>query len=390
MALSPVTTLGLGTFGLLAAVAFAGTAVAAGPGTSTVFVGTYTGADSKGIYALDFDPGTGTLSAPRLAAETTSPSFLAIDPTRRFLYAVGEVDSVQGRPGGMVVAFSIDPKTGALRPLNAQTSGGGGPCHLVVDKTGRNVLVANYGGGSTEVVRVGPDGRLGAVSSFVQHRGSSANPGRQQGPHAHSVNLDAANRFAVVADLGLDKMLIYKFDPARGTLTPNDPPAAALAPGAGPRHFAFHPGGRFAYTINELNSTVTAWSYDADRGTLTEIQSISTLPSGFKGENYPAEVQVHPSGKFVYGSNRGHDSIAAYTVDPASGKLTFVGTQGEGVKNPRNFAIDPTGGHVLVGSAGLGTVVVFRVNPETGALEATGRSARVPQAVCLKFWAPTE
>jgi 6-phosphogluconolactonase len=382
----PAAALGLGTLGLVAALAFAGAARAAGPRTVNVFVGTYTGGESKGIYRTTLDTETGALSTPRLAAETTSPSFLAIDPTRRFLYAVGEVDSVQGKPGGGVVAFAIDPATGGLTRLNAQTSGGAGPCHLTVDRTGRNVLVANYGGGSTEVIRVEPDGRLGAVSAFVQHKGSSVDPGRQQGPHAHSVNLDAGNRFAFVADLGLDKMLIYRFDASRGTIAPNDPPAAALAPGAGPRHFAFHPGGKFAYTINELNSTVTAWSYDPDRGALTEIQSISTLPAGFHGTNYPAEVQVHPSGKFLYGSNRGHDSIAAYTIDPATGKLTFVGTQGERVKNPRNFAIDPTGAFVLVASQDTGTVAAFRVNPDTGALTPTGHSVQVPKAVCLKFW----
>jgi 6-phosphogluconolactonase len=359
-------------------------------GGTVVYVGTYTGSGSKGIYRLDLDPATGALSEPRLAAETVSPSFLAIHPTGRFLYAVGEVDVFDGQKGGGVAAFALDPKTGNLTSLNARPSGGAGPCHLVVDRAGKNVLVANYGGGITAVLPVGPDGRLGERSAFVQHRGSSVNLARQKEPHAHSVNLDAANRFAVVADLGLDKMLVYRFDPAAGTITPNDPPSASLAPGAGPRHFAFHPSGKTAYTINELNSTVTAWAYDADKGVLREIQTISSLPAGFTGTNYPADVQVHPSGKFVYGSNRGHDSIVAYTVDPGTGHLTLVGHQGHKIKNPRNFGIDPSGRFMLVASQDANTVQSFRIDQNTGALTPTGSSVTVAKPVCVKFWTPAE
>lgn len=374
--------------------AFSTAAVAAeGQGEAertTVFVGTYTGSGSRGIYRFDFDPATGAVSKAKLAAETTSPSFLAIHPTRRFLYAVGEVDSFKGKKGGGVSAFAIDGKTGDLTPLNAQSSGGAGPCHLVVDKAGKNVLAANYGGGSAVVLPIAQDGTLQAHTSFAQHVGSSVNPARQKEPHAHSVNLDPANRFAVVADLGLDKMLVYKFDPASGTITPNDPPAAALAPGAGPRHFAFHPSGKYAYTINELNSTATVWSYDADQGVLTEIQTVATLPDDFKGTNYPADVHVHPSGKFVYGSNRGHDSIVGYSVDAASGKLTVVGHQGKGIKNPRHFGIDPSGKFVLVANQDNDGILVFRIDSTSGALSPTGHSVQVSKPVCVQFWTPAD
>jgi len=358
--------------------------------TIPVYIGTYTGSGSKGIYRFDLDVETGAVTLPRLAAETTSPSFLAIDPTHRFLYAVGEVEEFQGKKGGGVSAFAVDPKTGDLTPLNAQSSGGAGPCHLVVDKAGKNVLVANYGGGSTAVLPVGADGRLKERSAFVQHEGSSVNPERQKGPHAHSVNLDADNRFAFVADLGLDKILVYRFDPAKGTIVPNDPPAAKVTPGAGPRHFAFHPGGKFAYVINELNSTVIGWSYDPAKGVLTETQTITTLPEGFQGTNYPADVQVHRSGKFLYGSNRGHDSIVAYTIDPSSGKLTYVAHQGQGIKNPRNFGIDPTGRFMLVANQDADTVLVFRIDQETGVLTPTGGSVNISKPVCVKFGSTAE
>lgn len=353
-----------------------------------VFVGTYTGGQSRGIYRFELDPETGKPGAPALAAEATNPSYLAIDPTRRFLYAVSEVDSSAGKKGGAVAAFAVDPRTGSLSPLNAQPTVGAGPCHLVVDGAGKNVLAANYGGGSVVVLPVGSDGRLKEHSAFVQHKGSGPDRGRQEGPHAHSVNLDPANRFAFVADLGLDKVFVYKFDPARGTLAPNDPPAADLAPGAGPRHFAFHPTGRFAYAINELNSTVQAWTYDPEHGTLAPLQTISTLPADFHGTNYPADVQVHPSGKFLYGSNRGHDSIVVYAIDSRSGKLAYVENETGGIKTPRGFGIDPTGAFLLAASQDLDTIVVFRIDPASGALSPTGHSVKVPKPVCVKFWSP--
>ena len=377
----------------LAAVGLASDAVAAGtdpePGVLRVYVGTYTSGDgdekSQGIYLLDLDLGSGKLGAPRLACQAIDPSFLAVHPGQKYLYAVSERGEVEGRPGGVVLGFAIDPATGKLELLNHQSSRGAGPCHLVVDRAGRNVLVANYGSGSVACLPIDADGRLRPSSSFIQHQGSGADPSRQQGPHAHSINLDAAGRFAVVADLGLDKVFVYRFDDVKGTLAANDPPFARVAPVSGPRHFAFHPSGRFAYVINEMANTVTAFAYDAAAGSLTLFQTISTLPEGFRGTSHTAEVQVHPSGKFLYGSNRGHDSIAIFSVDPGTGKLALVGIEPTQGKNPRNFAIDPGGAYLLAENGDSGTIVVFRIDSRTGALGPTGQSVRVPKPVCIKM-----
>jgi 6-phosphogluconolactonase len=247
------------------------------------------------------------------------------------------------------------------------------------------VLAANYGGGSVVVLPVRDDGSLDPPSAFVQHQGSSVHP-RQQGPHAHSVTVDPADRFVMSADLGLDQVLIYRYDIRRGTLTPHELMAAAkVTPGAGPRHFTFHPGSRFAYVINELNSTVTAFRFDADRGTLEAIQEISTLPDNFHGENTTAEVAVSPDGRFLYGSNRGHDSLVVYAIDTPSGRLSHVSHHASGGEIPRNFAIDPTGTFLLAANQRTGNVVVFRIDPATGQLIDTGFSVDVPQAVCVTF-----
>ncbi len=350
-----------------------------------VFVGTYTGGNSKGIYRLELDLASGKLTPRGLAVETTNPSFLAIHPSQRFLYAVGEVSNLGGKKGGAVSAFTLDPKTGELTALNQQSSVGAGPCHLVVDRQGRHALVANYGGGSAAVLPIQNDGRLGEATGFVQHKGSSVNPKRQGEPHAHSINLDADNRFAFVADLGLDKVLIYRFDKTKGTLTPNEPPAVAVAPGAGPRHFAFHPNGRNAYVINELQSTVTALSYDPDRGVLKTLKTVSTLPQGFSGTSHTAEVVVHPSGRFLYGSNRGHNSIAIFAIDPQTGELSPVGHQASQIKTPRNFAIDPTGAYLIVANQDADSLIVFRIDPKTGELTPTGSVAEVPKPVCVRM-----
>ncbi len=353
-----------------------------------LYAGTYTSdasEGSKGIYLLELDLRKGVLSAPRLAAKATNPSFLAIHPSRRFLYSVNELSEFDGRKGGAITAFAIDQTHGTLTPLNHQSSGGSGPCHLVVDRLGKNVLVANYGSGSVACLPIAPDGRLGPETSFIQHRGSGANPERQQGPHAHSINLDAEGRFAVAADLGLDKVFIYRFDATSGKLAPNDPAFVKVAAESGPRHFAFHPGGRFGYVINEMANTVTAFAYDAEKGLLTEIQTISTLPADFKGKSYTAEVQVHPSGKFLYGSNRGHDSIAIFAIEPSTGKLSAAGFEPTGGKNPRNFAIDPTGAFLLAENQDSNTIVVFRIDPQTGALRPTGQTVGLPKAVCIKM-----
>jgi 6-phosphogluconolactonase len=366
---------------------FAPTAIAeeAGAGAKWwVYVGTYNDRGSKGIYRFDFEPNTGKLSSKALAAEAKNPSFLAIHPNRRYLYAVGEVDELGGKKGGGVSAFAIDAKTGDLKLLNQQSSGGAGPCHVVVDKEGKYVLAANYSGGSAVVLPINKDGSLGDKTAFVQHKGHSVNKDRQEGPHAHSINLDPNNRFVFVADLGLDNVLIYRLDPANGTLSRNDPPAM-VSPGAGPRHFAFHPTGKFAYVINELHNTVTAFRYDADKGTLAKIQTISTLPKDFTGTSYTAEVVVHPSGKFLYGSNRGHNSIAVFTINEETGELTAAGHQGEKIKTPRNFNIDPTGKFCLVANQDSDSIVVFKIDPKTGELQSTGNTADVPVPVCVKF-----
>jgi 6-phosphogluconolactonase len=352
-----------------------------------VYIGTYTEGSSKGIYLLRLDPASGKVTPLGLAAEAKNPSFLAIHPNHRFLYAVGETNDFGGKNAGAVLAFAIEPGTGKLHALNEQTSGGGGPCYIVTDRAGKWALVANYGGGSVEVLPIQEDGKLGEPTAFVQHKGSGTNPQRQSGPHAHSINLDRAERFAFAADLGLDQVLIYRFDKSKGTLTPNDPPFAAVKPESGPRHFAFHPSGRWAYVINEMACTVTAFRYNAERGALEEIQTISTLPDGVKEGYSTAEVQVHPSGKFLYGSNRGHNSIAVFTIDSASGKLTPVEQKSTEGKTPRNFGIDPSGRFLLAANQDSDTVVVFRIDGMTGRLEPTGQIVSVPKPVCVKFLA---
>ena len=353
-------------------------------GHAFVYIGTYTGPKSNGIYLYSLDLGNGSLTSLGLAAEVVNPSFLAIHPNHRFLYAASETSNSGGKKGGAVEAFAIQ-ETGKLTPLNQEPSGGEGPCHLVVDKTGRDVLVANYDSGSISVLPIQQDGKLSEPTAFIQHQGSGADPQRQEGPHAHSINVDAANRFAFAADLGLDKVLVYRFDPAKGTLVANDPPSVSVKPGAGPRHFAFHPGGHYAFVINEMHSTVTAFSYDPAHGVLKELQTISTLPENFKGENSTAEVQVHPSGKFLYGSNRGHDSIAVFAIDPGKGTLSLVEDQSTQGKTPRNFGIDPSGQYLLAANQDSGNVVVFRINPQSGHLSPTGQVAEVSSPVCVKF-----
>ena len=253
-----------------------------------VYIGTYTNAQSRGIYRVEFDAKSGRLGMPEVAAELKNPSFLAIHPRRGFLYAVNEVSQVGGKPVGSVSGFVVDAKSGDLTPINRQSSGGPGPCHLTVDSEGKAVLVANYGGGSVESLPIGDDGKLGESATFIQHAGSSVDPGRQGEPHAHSINLDVTGRFAVAADLGLDKVFVYRFDPTKATLAPNTPPFATVAAGSGPRHFAFHPSNKYGYVINELKSTVTAFRFDADLGTLNELQTISTLPADDKGKSYTA------------------------------------------------------------------------------------------------------
>jgi len=351
-----------------------------------VYFGTYTSRgenSSKGIYRSVLDLETGRLTNPVLAAEARNPSFLEIHPNGKFLYAVSESGGA-----GSVSAYAIDGDTGGLKLLNQQSSGGAGPCHVSIDHAGRNVLVANYGSGSASVIPIKSDGGLGEPTGFVQHAGSSVNPGRQKGPHAHSINVSPDDRFAFVADLGIDKVMIYRLDVEKGTIVANSPAFAKVRPGAGPRHFALGPSGKYAYVINELDCTVTAFAYDSASGALTEVQTITTLPNAFDGSNSCAEVRAHPSGKFLYGSNRGHDSIVVYRVDPAKGTLTFVEHETADIKTPRNFNIDPTGKFCLVANQGGDSVVVFRINQKTGALEPTGHKVFIARPVCVRFLRP--
>lgn len=359
-------------------------------GSCLVYVGTYTGEKSQGIYACRLDLATGNCTPLGLVAELKNPSFLAIHPSRKFLYSVSEIsDPAQGSMSG-VTALAIDNASGKLQPLNAQSSQGAGPCHLVVDHSGRSVLVANYGGGSVAALPVGEDGKLGPAASTMQHAGNSVNPDRQKEPHAHSINVSPDNRFAVAADLGLDKLLVYKLDAATSKLAPNDPPTAPVAPGSGPRHAAFHPNGKLLYVINEILCTLTTFAYDAERGVLTELQTLSTLPSAdpLKPGYSTAEVQVHPSGKFVYGSNRGHDSITVFAVDPEKGTLAYVDNHATRGKTPRGFGIDPTGNFFLAGNQDSNTIAVFRIDQKTGRLAPINDLLEVGSPVCVKFVMP--
>ncbi len=356
-----------------------------GRGEYLVYIGTYTRENSKGIYAYRFNPATGASAAIGLVAETASPSFLAVHPNHRFLYAANEVSSHEGKPGGAVSAFAIDRRTGKLTFQNSVSSGGAGPCHVAVDRSGKNVLVANYSAGSIAVLPVEPDGRLRQASAQVQHTGSGANPKRQAGPHAHWINVSPDNRFVLAVDLGLDQVLVYRFDPQKGSLAPNSPAFAKVQPGAGPRHFAFHPNGKFGYVINEIGSTLTAFTYDRERGALVEIQTVSTLPKDFSGDNSTAEIEVHPSGRFLYGSNRGHHSIAVFAIDAGKGTLTLlehVPTQG---RTPRNFAIDPSGGYLFAANQQSDNITVFRIDPKSGRLSPTGQTLQAYIPVCVTF-----
>ncbi len=342
----------------------------------------YIGSGNRNIYIYRMNPATGALREAAPAASVGHPSFLTLTPDHRFLYAVTEGGS---KGSSKVSGFSIDGQTGRLTFINDQPSGGAGPCHVAVDQTGKALLAANYGSGSMSVFPIQAGGVLGAMSGFFQGQGSSVNPQRQEGPHAHCVVTAPGDRFALLCDLGLDKVFVFKFDPANASISPNDPPFAPVKPGSGPRHITFHPNGRFAYLISEMAETITAFAYDGGRGILRELQTESTVPADYTAAGTAAEVVVHPSGKFVYGSNRGNNSIVEFAVDGATGHLTLVGwcpTQG---KTPRNFEIDPTGTFLLAANQDSNSVIVFRFNPETGALTPAGEKIEVDTPMCVKF-----
>jgi 6-phosphogluconolactonase len=354
-----------------------------------VYFGTYTGAKSKGIYVSRFDTASGELSAPALAAQSINPAYLALAPDHRLLFAVNETDHFNGQASGAVTAFRLGASTGKLEFLNQQPSGGTGPCHIAADSTGKYVLVANYNSGSVAVFPVQTNGFIGPPTAVIQHHGSSINPQRQAGPHAHCIAMDAANHRVFACDLGLDKVMIYRLDEANGALTADENPWAELKPGSGPRHIAFSPDGRHAYVISEMASTLTTFAYDPEHGALKAVQTVSTLPADFHGKNTAAEVAVHPSGKFVYGSNRGDDSIAVFAVDEQSGRLNFVERQSTRGKIPRCFAIDPTGQYLIAANQDSDRIVVFRINAQTGQLTWTGQTVEVGKPVCVTF-VPTE
>ncbi len=354
-------------------------ALSARAAEESFYVGTYTKpGGSEGIYHYTLNTSNGAVSGGELAAKVGNPSFVAIRPDGKFLYAVNETDK------GSVTAFSIEADS-KLKELNHQTAGGSGPAHVSVDQSGKNVLVANYGGGSIEVVPIKADGSLSEPSAFIQHTGSSVDPNRQKEPHAHSIYTDATNKFVYVCDLGLDKVLVYKFDAAKGTLAPNDPAFGTVPPGSGPRHLAFHPKG-FAYVINEMASTVTSFTHDAAHGTMNAIESISTLPPGIDGKgNSTAEIFIHPNGKFLYGSNRGHNSIAVFSIDTTSGKLTPIDDTSVEGKVPRSFAIDPSGNYLLAANQDSNNITVFHIDTATGKLTPTGQSLNCGAPVCVMF-----
>jgi 6-phosphogluconolactonase len=343
-----------------------------------VYFGTYTAKGAKGIYGYRFQPATGRLTPIGLVAEAPNPSFLAAHPNRRFLYAANEQE-------GTVSAFAIEPKTGALTFLNRVSSRGEWPCHVSVDRTGTTLLVANYGSGSVASLPIQADGRLGEATDVEQHAGKSVNPERQSSPHAHFISPSPDSRFALVADLGLDQVIAYRFDPAKGALVLNDPPFARLKPGSGPRHLAFHPNGKYVYVNGEMSSTVSAFSYDPAKGSLTEFQTASTLPAGFSASTSTAEIEVDRAGRFLYVSNRGHDSIAVFAIDGTSGRLTPVEQAPTGGRTPRHFALDPSGNYLLAGNQDSNTVVVYRVNAKTGRLTPAQTLTDVPTPVCIVF-----
>ncbi len=344
-------------------------------------------AAKKGILAYRMNLGTGAMTPLGVVGEVADPGFLAVHPNDRFLYSVNSA-KIGGENVGVVSAFSVEPETGKLTFLNQEPSGGGGPTHLAVDHAGKNLLVANYGSGSVAAFPIQKNGSLNSASAFIQHSGSSVDPARQAGPHAHSITADPGDHFVLSCDLGLDKVLVYKFDPTKGSLAANDPAFGSVKPGAGPRHHAFHPNGKYLYVINELDSTMTAFAYDAKRGALKEFQTLSTLPDGFTGKSYPAEVAVHPSGKFLYGSNRGHDSIVVFGIDKKTGSLNVLQHQSTAGKFPRHFEIDPTGNFLLAANQDSGNVVNFRIDSKTGKLTPLGVVSQVEVPLCVKCLPP--
>ncbi len=357
------------------------------PSRILVYVGTYVSDSDESIVIYELDAATGALERVGAADGGSNPSFLALHPSGGTLYAVNEVGDAGGgqTPSGALSAFTVEPGGRELAFLNWQPTLGPGPCHVSVEASGRYALVANYSGGSVAMFPIQPDGSLAEASAFVQHEGQGPNPNRQEGPHAHSITPDPGNRFALVADLGLDRVLVYRMGWDDGSLQPNEPPYAQLHPGAGPRHIAFHPNGRYVYVIDELDSTMAAFAYDAAAGGLQHLQTLPTLPEGWEGTNYPADVHVSACGRFLYGSNRGHDSIATYAIDADTGLLTLGGVTPCGGAWPRNFALDPSGAFLLAANQNSDTIVTYRLDADSGLPQETGQVTEVARPVCIKM-----
>jgi 6-phosphogluconolactonase len=383
-------------------------------GETFVYVGAYTGfgpnrrGNAEGIDVFRLDSASGALDHVATLPGMENPSFLAVGPTHRFLYAVHGSPSIDGHPGGAVSAFAIDQETGHLTLLNRQPTTGTGPCHATVGREGRYLLATSYHAGNVSVFPIRPDGGLDLASDVVQHRGSSVHPERQTAPHAHSVNFDLAENYALVCDLGLDRVFVYRLDRAAGKLIPNDPPFATTEPGAGPRHLAFHPGGRHVFVINEISSSLSSFRYDSEQGRLQSIETVPTIPADFVGTaftpdvqldpsarrvsvvgtNFAADVHVHPNGRFVYGSNRGHDSIVIYAFDAPTERLTLVGYEPTGGRTPRNFALDRSGTLLLAANQGSDSLVSFRIDPVSGTLTPTVHFASTPTPTCVQIVPP--
>lgn len=338
-----------------------------------LYIGTYTGAKSKGIQVLTLDTATGQFSASELAGESENPSSVAVSPDRRFLFAVNEMSNVDGKGSGGVSAFSVDGGSGKLTFLNQQSAGGSGPCFVSVDAAGKHIFVANYGSGSVEVLPVASDGKLSEPTAFVQHK-DEASAAKPRQPHAHWAATDPTGKYVLACDLGLDRVYVDRYDAEKGTLTPADPPAANVADGSGPRHLVFSRDGRYAYVICELKSTVIAFEWNSGEGKLKEIQTISSMPPGYEGKTASAEIRLHPSGKFLYASNRGNDTIAVFDIDPQSGKLTSKGNIACGGKTPRGFNIDPSGQWLVVGNQGADNLLSFKIDANTGMLTETSHT----------------
>lgn len=360
----------------------------AGAADESVLFGTSRSGPGIGFSAGRFDPSSGALSRPAFLSEAEAPSYFVVHPDGKHLYACNAIDTFQGKQDGSISAYALEPGSGRLTLLDRKPSGGGDPCFISLDRTGRYALAANYNGGSVCVYAILPDGSLGSRTAWVRQTGRSVNPDRQTRAHAHCILTDPENRFALAADLGADRVFVYRFNAGDGSLTPNDPSSVSLKPGSGPRHISFHPNGKFVYVINELASTVAAFNWDSAKGTLAEFQTVSTLPPGFAGPSTAAEIEVHPNGRVLYASNRGDDSLAVFAIDPVRGGLAWVERVPARGRTPRFFTLDPAGKWLLQLNHDSDNAVLFRIDEGTGRLTATGTPVPAPNPFCARFLAP--